>query len=42
MFVALIQNGGEWPIQLWEQAQATRVALEVEDILNGAAACAAS
>jgi predicted dehydrogenase/threonine dehydrogenase-like Zn-dependent dehydrogenase len=41
-FAKAIQNGGEWPIALWEQAQATRIALEVEDTLNGAATCAAS
>jgi len=41
-FAKAIQNGGEWPIQFWEQAQATRIALEVEDALNGAETCAAS
>ena len=41
-FAKSIQSGGEWPIPLWEQSQATRIALEVEDALNGAAACAAS
>ena len=40
-FAKAIQNGGEWPIPLWEQTQATRIAFEVEDALNGAAACAA-
>jgi predicted dehydrogenase len=41
-FAKAIRDGGEWPIPLWEQAQATRIALEVEGALNGAAACAAS
>ena len=42
VFARAIQNGGEWPIPLWEQTQATRIALQVEDALNGVATCAAS
>jgi predicted dehydrogenase/threonine dehydrogenase-like Zn-dependent dehydrogenase len=41
-FGRAIQSGGPWPIPLWEQAQATRIALEVEDLLIGATTCAAS
>lgn len=41
-FARAIQNGGEWPIPLWQQLQATRIALDVEDSLNGAVTCAAS
>jgi predicted dehydrogenase/threonine dehydrogenase-like Zn-dependent dehydrogenase len=29
-----IQRGGEWPIPLWQQAQATRIALQVEEGLS--------
>ena len=34
-FLEAIEQGGEWPIALWEQAQATRIALEVEDVIRG-------
>ena len=30
-----IKMGGEWPIALWEQIQATQIALQVEDCLGG-------
>ena len=29
-----IANAGEWPIALWQQIQATEIALEVEDQLR--------
>ena len=36
LFGEAITNGGEWPIPLWQQLQATRIALDVEkQILNG-------
>ena len=31
-----IRQGGEWPIPLWQQAQATEIALAVEPLLGGA------
>jgi predicted dehydrogenase/threonine dehydrogenase-like Zn-dependent dehydrogenase len=31
-----IREGGEWPIPLWQQAQATEIALAVEPLLGGA------
>lgn len=34
--VVSIRGGGEWPISLWEQVQATTVALDVEDRIRGA------
>ena len=30
VFADAIQNGGEWPIPLWQQVQATEIALAVE------------
>jgi predicted dehydrogenase/threonine dehydrogenase-like Zn-dependent dehydrogenase len=33
-FATVIRNGGQWPIALWEQEQATRIALDVESALN--------
>ena len=33
-FADCIQNGAEWPIPLWQQAQATRISFEVEDCLR--------
>lgn len=33
-FAKAIRSGGPWPAALWEQEQATRVALEVESALN--------
>ncbi len=32
-FAAAIRKGGEWPIPLWQQVQATSIALNVEDCL---------
>lgn len=32
-FARVIQQGGEWPIPLWQQLQATTIALRVEDQL---------
>ena len=34
-FVAAIKNGGEWPIPLWQQLQASRIALIVEQQIMG-------
>jgi predicted dehydrogenase/threonine dehydrogenase-like Zn-dependent dehydrogenase len=31
-----IREAGEWPIPLWQQLQATRIALRVEELLQGA------
>jgi predicted dehydrogenase len=31
-----LREGGEWPIPLWQQAQATEIALAVEPLLGGA------
>lgn len=33
-FASVIQGGGDWPIPLWQQVQATHIALEVEDLLG--------
>jgi predicted dehydrogenase len=33
-FAQAIQTGGPWPAALWEQEQATRIALDVESALN--------
>lgn len=33
-FASVIQGGGDWPILLWQQVQATHIALEVEDLLG--------
>ena len=33
-FAETLQQGGEWPIPLWQQLQATEIALIVEDLLN--------
>jgi predicted dehydrogenase/threonine dehydrogenase-like Zn-dependent dehydrogenase len=38
-FAETIADGGDWPIPLWQQVQATRIALEVERKLS---ACGAS
>lgn len=32
---AAIRGGGEWPIPLWQQVQATEIALRVEELLRG-------
>jgi predicted dehydrogenase/NADPH:quinone reductase-like Zn-dependent oxidoreductase len=34
-FARTIQEGGEWPIPLWQQIQATEIALDVEDTFEG-------
>lgn len=34
-FARAVQPGGEWPIPLWQQMQATQIALRVEEMLNG-------
>lgn len=34
-FSRAIRDGGEWPIPLWQQEQAMRMAFEVEDALRG-------
>jgi predicted dehydrogenase len=31
-----LKEGGEWPIPLWQQLQATKIALRVEELLRGA------
>src|SRR5581483_5319736 len=36
-FARGIHAGGEWPIALWQQLQSTRVAIEVEKLLQGQA-----
>ncbi len=41
-FSNAIRTGGDWPIQLWEQLQATRIALAVESALEQESPCAAS
>ncbi|MEE8206422.1 MAG: bi-domain-containing oxidoreductase [Nitrospinaceae bacterium] len=33
-FAEALEKGGEWPIPLWQQLQATEIALAVEDMLN--------
>lgn len=33
-FARCLQKGGEWPIPLWQQVQATEIACRVEDELN--------
>lgn len=33
-FARAIQQGGDWPIPLWEQVQATEIALRVEELLS--------
>jgi hypothetical protein len=33
-FAQSILKGGEWPIPLWQQVQATEIALRVEDTLQ--------
>jgi hypothetical protein len=30
-----IREGGEWPIPLWQQIQATEIALRLEEIVQG-------
>jgi predicted dehydrogenase/threonine dehydrogenase-like Zn-dependent dehydrogenase len=34
-FVAAVRDGGPWPIPLWQQVQATEIALRVEPFLGG-------
>lgn len=34
-FAHAVRQGGEWPIPLWQQVQATEIALRVEEMLNG-------
>lgn len=34
-FVTAVKDGGEWPIPLWQQVQATRMALDVERRIDG-------
>ncbi len=34
-FVAAVKDGGAWPIPLWQQVQATRMALDVESRIFG-------
>lgn len=34
-YAIAIKMGGEWPIALWEQIQATQIALQVENCLGG-------
>ena len=34
-FVNVLKNGGEWPIPLWQQIQASRIALTVEEQIRG-------
>jgi predicted dehydrogenase/threonine dehydrogenase-like Zn-dependent dehydrogenase len=41
-FAKAIQSGSGSPIPFWQQAQATRMAFDVETALEGAALCAAS
>ncbi len=33
-FARAIQNGGEWPISLWQQLQATRISFQIENLLQ--------
>ncbi len=33
-FARAIREGGEWPIPLWQQAQATEISFRVEDQIN--------
>lgn len=33
-FVSAARTGGDWPIPLWQQIQATRIALDVEDAIQ--------
>ncbi len=35
-FARVIQHGGDWPISLWDQVQATEIALQVEGLLEAA------
>ncbi len=35
MFIRSVKGENIWPIPLWQQIQATRIALVVEDIING-------
>lgn len=39
-FADAVIKGGKWPIQLWEQIQATEIALQVDSCLAGAAVVA--
>ncbi|MCE9590347.1 MAG: bi-domain-containing oxidoreductase [Planctomycetes bacterium] len=33
-FITAVRVGGDWPIPLWQQAQATRIAFDVEDAIR--------
>ncbi|MDH3257326.1 MAG: oxidoreductase, partial [Nitrospinota bacterium] len=33
-FAETLEKGGEWPIPLWQQLQATEIALQVEELLK--------
>jgi hypothetical protein len=35
MFIRAVKGEGDWPIPLWQQIQATKIALIVEDKING-------
>jgi hypothetical protein len=35
--VSAVRAGGEWPIPLWQQVQATEVALRVNELITGVA-----
>lgn len=35
VFARVLQEGGEWPVPLWQQVQATEIALKVDDLLLG-------
>jgi hypothetical protein len=37
-FARAVKTGGEWPIPLWQQLQATRVSFAVERHLGGSGA----
>ena len=36
-FIGAVKHGGDWPIPLWQQVQASRAAITVESQINGAA-----
>jgi hypothetical protein len=33
-FAETLEKGGEWPIPLWQQLQATEIALQVEELIQ--------
>jgi predicted dehydrogenase/threonine dehydrogenase-like Zn-dependent dehydrogenase len=35
IFADVVKNGGEWPIQLWEQNQVSEMAMKVQGFLSG-------